>query len=131
MTKQIAFAIILASQCLCAARAGPPPDFATVHGLYHTCSGEDDLSKGYCLGFIAGVAATMRTSTLTLGQQRSFAFCAPKSTTHEQAVQAFKNWHEQHPEHWQRSAEVGVMAALQETWPCSTAPHPAPPRDQH
>jgi hypothetical protein len=96
------------------------PDLSTVHGLYQLCL-DKDLSLA-CGGYIAGVADSMHWSTAVLENEHDIHlntdWCAPASTTKEQGVQAFKNWHNAHPEAWQMSSVAGVMAALQATWPC-------------
>ena len=134
MKRQLAFAIaVVASRCLCAAYAAEPPDFNTTHGLYRLCTDPSQVQQSYCLGFVAGVAAALRASTALLegrGVHESVNWCGTDRITHEQKVQAFRNWHDQHSEHWQDAPELGVIAALQATWPCP-ASHIVPPPDQH
>lgn len=134
MRTQLAFAAaIVASQCVCAANAAEPQDFQTVHGLYRMCTDSGQAQQSYCLGFVAGVAGAMHASTAFLesrGVQENTNWCEADKVTHEQKVQAFKKWHDQHPERWQDAPALGVISALQATWPCA-APHTAPAPDQH
>src|SRR5262252_1046129 len=134
MKRQLAFATtIVAAQCLCVGPAGAAVNFQTVHGLYRICSNPSHVQQSYCFGFVAGVAAAMHASTALLegrGIHAKLNWCATDSPTHEEKVQAFKNWHNRHPELWQDAPEFGVIAALQATWPCPAA-HTEPTPDQH
>jgi len=125
----------LASLCMSAASAEPPahPNLTTIHGLYQACL--DQYLSLYCTGYVAGVGDSMHGSTAVLetehGIHLNTDWCAPGSTNNAQLVEAFKKWHDQHPESWQKLAVVGVTAALQATWPCQ-APQASPdnpPRD--
>ena len=113
----------LASLCLDAAPADVPPrpNLTTIHGLYQACL--DQFLSLYCTGYVAGVGDSMHASTAALETKREIQlntdWCAPASTTNAQLVQAFKSWHDQHPESWQGAAVAGVTAALQATWPCA------------
>jgi len=102
MKRQLAFATtIVAAQCLCLPPAGAAVNFQTVHGLYRICSNPSHVQQSYCFGFIAGVAAAMHASTALLearGIHAKLNWCATDSPTHEEKVQAFKNWHNRHPE---------------------------------
>jgi hypothetical protein len=102
-------------------------NLTTVHGLYQACL--DQYLSLYCTGYVAGVGDSMHASTAALEKQHdihlSTDWCAPASTVNAQLVQAFKSWHDQHPESWQELATIGVSASLQATWPCQ-ATQPAP-----
>lgn len=112
----------LASLCVSAAPADTPAraNLTTIHGLYQACL--DQYLSLYCTGYVAGVGDSMHASTAVLltehGVHLNTDWCAPNSTTNAQLVQAFKSWHDQHPESWERLAVAGVTAALQATWPC-------------
>jgi hypothetical protein len=120
MKKQLAFAVLLASLSLSNAQAESHPSLTTIHGLYQACL--DNYLSLYCTGYIAGVGDSMHASSAVLetdhGIHLNTDWCAPSSATNEQFVKAFKNWHDQHPNSWQRLAVAGVIAALQTTWPC-------------
>lgn len=120
---------VIVSLCLDVAPADVPPraNLTTIHGLYQACL--DQYLSLYCTGYVAGVGDSMHASTAVLEtkheSQLNTDWCAPASTTNAQLVQAFKNWHDQHPESWQGAAVAGVIAALQATWPCQ-ASQPTP-----
>jgi hypothetical protein len=52
----------------------------------------------------------------------AFGQCS-EGATYGAARQAFVNWAEKHPEQWSKPMIVGVIEALNETWPCA-ALHP-------
>jgi len=112
----------LASLCLGAAPTDAPshPNLTTIHGLYQACL--DQYLSLYCTGYVAGVGDSMHASTAALETKPDIHlntdWCAPASTNNAQLVQAFKSWHDQNPESWQKAAVAGVTAALQATWPC-------------
>jgi hypothetical protein len=117
--------ISVTSLCLGAAPADAPshPNLTTIQGLYQACL--DQYLSLYCTGYVAGVGDSMHASTAAVLETKpdvhlNTDWCAPASTTNAQLVEAFKNWHDQHPESWQRLAVAGVTAALRATWPCSS-----------
>src|SRR5215472_9951933 len=103
--------------CLSAAPADAPPrpNLTTIHGLYQACL--DQYLSLYCTGYVAGVGDSMHASAAALETKPDIRlnidWCAPASTTNAQLVQAFKSWHDQHPDSWQGAAVAGVTAALQ------------------
>ena len=97
MKKQLVFAALLAPMSLCSVQADSHADLAGVGDSLHASNAVLETEHGIHL---------------------NTDWCAPSSATNEQFVKAFKNWHDQHPESWQRLAVAGVMAALQTTWPC-------------
>jgi hypothetical protein len=92
----------------------------TIHDLYMQCTSTDlAVSRAYCAGYIDGVGNAMTAAeTITAGKNLNLGWCAEPGVTTEQAVQVFKNWHDKHPEFWNKPKELGVIAALQESWPC-------------
>lgn len=133
MERQLAFALLIASLALSVATADPAPpvatrpDLHTAHGLFQACSDRQygGFNKGYCFGFINGVADMMLWSRALLEKQGAALssnsnYCPPPAITREELFQAFMIWHAQHPEHRDRYglAVAGVMAALREKWPC-------------
>ena len=102
----------------------PPPPPPTVQGLLSACtqtfhSGNASeyilgVNKGFCWGYIAGVAATIGPAGLA---------CVGDPTTGKPPPlrameQAFTNWAQKHPEAWSKQEAAGVTEALRETWPC-------------
>lgn len=67
----------------------------------------------FCLGFTAGVANAMFLSS---GDIKA---CPGDHLISHGAIQrAFIEWADLHPEHWGMSSLVGVVLAVQATWPC-------------
>jgi hypothetical protein len=133
MNKQVAIVItVLAATSLCltsTARAAAA-DTSTIHSLYQACTATNNASNfGVCLGFIEGVGHMMHMTQLGKPGQSltDIEWCSPDHLTREQTLQAFKNWHDAHPEQWDMPGVVGVMLALLSTWPCpKSSPPPAP-----
>jgi hypothetical protein len=94
------------------AAADVPDVRDSVQELYDWCKQPRDSGKfSYCMGFIRGVGQTM----LGIGWM-----CQENKVTVGAMVQAFLNWAEQNPRHWEQPALVGVQVALSLTWPCPT-----------
>jgi hypothetical protein len=101
-------------------KANEPDKLGTAHNLYRTCTSGIPLDATYCLGFIRGVGATMRVGRELLDhKEETLSWCHSEEVSNAQMLQAFKNWHDMHPESWKFNAEVGVMLALAQTWPCT------------
>jgi hypothetical protein len=74
----------------------------------------------FCIGALEGVASV--ASSFGQAKEKSFrtsyGFCAPDGTTRAQLKQAFLNWANARPEHWQLPGGSGIWLALKSTWPC-------------
>jgi hypothetical protein len=97
----------------------------TVQQLYDDCKqeGSGAGTAFFCLGYIGGVADTMNLLEVKPkdGAARNpNAMCAGGRYTYGATRQAFMNWAPKHPELWTKYMLVGVVLALQETWPCGT-----------
>jgi hypothetical protein len=94
----------------------------TIHGLYLQCTSTTVVAPvAYCTGYLEGVAASMMAADSVLvakGLHYNLGWCGDAHVTNEQLIQAFKNWHDKHPQFWDKPKVLGVTAALQETWPC-------------
>jgi hypothetical protein len=70
----------------------------------------------YCMGFINGVGQLL----LAIGPEHLYGICTDNDLPQLPAmVQAFRNWAEQNPRHWDKPALTGVNVALSLTWPCA------------
>jgi hypothetical protein len=126
MKKLVLLALLIAPCTVAITQAAAPvPDTSTVHGLYKACT---DPPPGalqlYCIGYIGGVADMMMVAKADANKTHSpsgLAYCSEAPITREQTIQAFKNFHDQHPEYWNLQSIVGIMVALQQTWPCKDA----------
>ena len=113
----------------------PVPTFAefektewNVQELYKQCEGrKGSLDEIFCLEFVSGVARQVFTNGLALKDFKdppdlitmSIPSACPKSFVSNGAmVEAFSEWANQHIEKWSVSAQIGVMQAMRDTWPC-------------
>ena len=79
----------------------------------------------YCIGFVAGIGATMSLTGSWLmtepelkARDPGISICYTGILSPGAMIQAFRNWAEKHPESWGARDALGVMHALNETWPC-------------
>jgi hypothetical protein len=98
-------------------------DKQDVQQLYGQCKNIGDIDQMFCSGYIAGVTEQMTANGFMLNKNdktldRSLFLCAPPSTTLGAMVQAFVKWAENYPQGWGFPRQIGVMTALQKTWPC-------------
>ena len=92
----------------------------TAHLLRWCKEPETSSDYAYCVGYVSGMADVM--GLIGVGASKDFkryGMCASEPYPSANAeVQAFINWAEKKPTEWATSAQVGVLLALQETWPC-------------
>jgi hypothetical protein len=111
----------------------PAPTYAedtselTVQMMLSWCK-EEQTKPGsiYCLALLKGVSEVMaingdgvRTGAITGGPPPSM--CVPKGENLPSGgamIQAFINWGEANPTYWGERGSIGMIYALQETWPC-------------
>jgi hypothetical protein len=113
----------------------PVPTFADfektewdVQELYKQCKGRrGSLDEIFCLEFVSNVARQVFTNGLALKDIKdspdlmtmSIPSACPKSfVSNDAMVEAFSEWANEHIEKWRASAEIGVMQAMRDTWPC-------------
>ena len=112
----------------------PVPTFAEfektvwdVQELYKQCTGrKGSLDEVFCLEFVSGVARQVFTNGLALKDIKDppdlttmIPSACPKSfVSNDAMVEAFSEWANQHIEKWSASAQIGVMQAMRDTWPC-------------
>ena len=113
----------------------PGPAFADfektewdVQELYKQCKGrKGSLEEIFCLEFVSAVARQLFTNGLALKDIKdppdlmtmSIPSACPKSSVSNDAiVQAFSEWANEHIEKWSAGAQIGVMQAMRDTWPC-------------
>ena len=96
----------------------------SIQKLIWECNGPPGSPAAtFCSGYVAGVSETMTVNGEAV-QQQSIAvkniptLCGSNKATFKELVQVFKNWAQAHPENWSKPAIVGVMLALQGSWPC-------------
>ena len=68
-----------------------------------------NASDGMCIGYVVGVISVM---------QYINALCLPVTSTHSQMTLVVKKYLSDHPEKLHLNAEVLVIDALQEAFPC-------------
>jgi hypothetical protein len=101
--------------------AQKPP---TVQQPYEDC--KDQIKQLHCVGVVSGVSGMMRLAASIANRaetaedrQLILGLAACGIWTDRTAVQAFKNWAENHPAHGSLEDGFGVMIAMNETWPCN------------
>jgi hypothetical protein len=97
-----------------------------VQELYKQCKG-GSFGEIFCLEFVSRVARQVFTNGLALkgikhpsdSMTMSIPSACPKSfVSNDAMVEAFSEWANQHIEKWSASAQIGVMQAMRDTWPC-------------
>jgi hypothetical protein len=122
------FAMALAALMLAAMPAKAANDI-TIGDLYAACRLDDQTSSSFvlCSAFVMGVGRTMLlVGALLAGAERRadtktplVAACLKTNGGSGNAMmQAFKNWAAKNPQRWGELAEIGVIIAIRETWPC-------------
>ena len=99
--------------------------FKDVQAQLNNCKDDENGLKGICIGLIAGVSSVMLLNVgLLKGATTSDGIALPamcptgRPPSYGAMIQAFVNWAEVHPEEWDTSADIGIIFALQEKWPC-------------
>ena len=115
--------IALAALAL-AVSAAHASNAVTVGKLLQLCNAASDSTDSfYCFGFISGVGGVLQVQSHLVDENMNpvpnkTKTCIPEFITSDQLVQVFRNWAERNPKDWSWAATVGVMNALNETWPC-------------
>ena len=127
--------VMLAGAAVILSTIAPVPTFADfektewdVQELYKQCKGRrGSLDEIFCLEFVSNVARQVFTNGLALKDIKdspdlmtmSIPSACPKSfVSNDAMVEAFSEWANEHIEKWRASAEIGVMQAMRDTWPC-------------
>jgi len=95
----------------------------TIQYLYEQCTSPAAVANAYCAGYISGVAGSMlmaSNASKLSATHLNLGWCSDSTVTVGQMMQAFKNWHDKHPTIWGKDQALGVIGAMQETWPCSS-----------
>lgn len=112
---------MVAAMAFCPVALGQSADVHSVQALFEECTSDQVAMQGICAGYIQGVADTMIASDTVLkakGFDFNLGFCPGQDVTTEQLIQVFKNWYNQNPKSWHIPKELGVIGALQASWPC-------------
>jgi hypothetical protein len=95
----------------------------TIQYLYEKCASTEPIDNAYCAGYISGVAGSMLMASNVMklhDAHFNLGWCSESTVTVAQMMQAFKNWHDKHPTIWGKDQALGVIGAMQETWPCKS-----------
>jgi Rap1a immunity proteins len=93
----------------------------------YTNSATHDKEVIFCLEFVSGVARQLFTNRLALKDIKTSrdlimmsipSACPTSFVSNGAMVQAFSEWAKRHPEEWRATAQIGVMQAVRDTWPC-------------
>ena len=87
----------------------------TVQDFLTQCQTKGSLNEIYCVGVFHGVGLVLRTNAK---YHRQYAVCSKSFISFGQMQQAFYNWANANPKHWQADGGVGITTALIQTWPC-------------
>jgi hypothetical protein len=91
----------------------------TAHDLYDVCTTRNAVGEMFCAGYISGVARMFGLVPELYSLPRTgLRWCHTERVSNAQMLQAFKNWHNAHPEKWDMPSELAVITALMDTWPC-------------
>src|SRR5215510_9157346 len=125
--------VILMGAAVILSTIAPLPTFAefekswNVQELFKQCNYKGSLDEIFCLEFVSGVARQVFTNGLALKDIKdppdlntmSIPSACPRSfVSNDAMVEAFSEWANQHIEKWSASAQIGVMQAMRDTWPC-------------
>jgi|GEM_PF-1895266 hypothetical protein len=99
-----------------------------VQELYKQCKGrQGSLDEIFCLEFVSAVARRVFTNGLALKDIKDRhhlmttsipSACPETIVSNDAMVEAFRQWANEHIEKWSASAQIGVMQAMRDTWPC-------------
>lgn len=99
-----------------------------VQDLYKQCDArQGSFDEIFCLEFVSGVARQLFTNRLALKDIKTSrdlimmsipSACPTSFVSNGAMVQAFSEWAKRHPEEWSATAQIGVMRAVRDTWPC-------------
>jgi len=99
-----------------------------VQDLYKQCDArQGSFDEIFCLEFVSGVARQLFTNRLALKDIKTSrdlimmsipSACPTSFVSNGAMVQAFSEWAKRHPEEWSATAQIGVMQAVRDTWPC-------------
>ena len=109
MTKQVVNALVMIVGLVCAATTARALD--TVQALLSECEQKTGtFDTGICRGYIAGISDWQMADRFICPKQKRITYGASQ--------QFFINWAKKHPERWGEDGIDGVVAALQEAFPC-------------
>ena len=119
MTQRILLAVGAVLGSMLSIVVGRADDHRNIQWLYNACKERDDqLGFVICLGYVSGIGDLMQMNAVAALKRVidpsgwDDRLCGQPS--YGAQVQAFVNWAERHPEKWQFSRQLGVVAALRE-----------------
>lgn len=79
----------------------------------------DNLQRGYCMGYVAGLTQGVASSELIHDVKPSKRiFCLPEGVTNIQKVRVIRKYISNHPEEAHNPAQGQALMALREAFPC-------------
>lgn len=85
----------------------------TADYLREICKSKHESDKGYCTGYMLGFMEGADMAPIT-------AYCGGESLRNtKQSLQAFENFMEANPQHWEKSRSAVLGGALQDAFPCT------------
>jgi hypothetical protein len=111
MTLRITFCLMmLAATPVLSAGA----KFMSGNDLFSSCSKDTSFEKGYCLGYVVGVADTLTEDTIS-----GFSACIPANATQGQLRSIVTKWLQDNPRYRHYSAGSLAAAAISNAFPCN------------
>lgn len=119
-------ASIFGMMALCFTASSALAETRNVQDLHRQCTKAVATAEQiFCVAFISGVAEQMIANGQVLDQVKNdddrvlmLFLSACTKASFGAMIQAFIKWAENHPDKWDTPRQLGVMAALRETWPC-------------
>ena len=124
MKRATTFALELALGLAAAPPVSAEGEFTTGE-LLQACNGTSpSRNQSYCFGFVLGAYDVMHANGNMVDANKNplpgngVSTCSDEPVRADAMVQAFRKWAERNPKDWGKPADVGVINALHETWPC-------------
>jgi hypothetical protein len=104
------------------ALAQSAPSFKSGNALYAQCAGGGTYDRGYCLGYVAGVAdlraAEVAATESGTDIMTAVKICRPHDATQGQAMDVVVEFFRRNPQMRNEQAAIQVEVALWKAWPC-------------
>jgi hypothetical protein len=87
------------------------------------CTSKEPVVSAFCIGYVGGAASAMfiaANAEKLASAHLNLGWCPDAPVTAAQMAQVFKNWHDKNPKLWYKDEALGVIASLQEAWPCAS-----------
>ncbi len=97
--------------------AGAQAAGGSASDLLTDCMSKDPYKRGFCTGYVAGTDHMF--STLAARKKISRQYCPGQEATLGELKSAWKKWMAKHPDRLDAAADVSLVVAWRETYPCA------------